>query len=152
VDQEHAEALQGLLEARFPDAKVYLTQQGAFRDEWLNVLKGAAKTSGPDKGHIKDITLQKACMTVSGAMTSNQLKHFIGLFAGDTWRVKGIVTLSDGNFQADCIGSLVQLQPYAGQLPSDGNRLTVLAGAGMMLHKSIQKAREWYPEFVTKVE
>jgi G3E family GTPase len=152
VDQERAEVLQGLLEARFPDAKVHHTQQGVFRDEWLNELKGAAKTGGQEKGHIKDITLQKACITVSNAMASHQLRHFIALFAGDTWRVKGIVTLCDGSFHADCIGSLVQLQPYAGPPPSDGNQLTALAGAGMQLQKSIQKAREWYPELVTKVE
>ena len=152
VEKDQAEATLRLLAERFPDAKVYLTQQGAFHDEWLNDLKSAAKTSGTEKGHIKDITLQKACITVSNAMTSHQLKHFIALFAEDTWRVKGIVTLGDGIFQADCIGSLVQLQPYAGPLPLGGNQLTALAVAGMQLHRSIQKAREWYPELVTKVE
>jgi G3E family GTPase len=152
VEKERAEALQRLLEERFPDAKVHLTQQGAFYDEWLNELKGAAKTSGPEKGHIKDITLQKACITISNAMTSHQLNHFIALFAEDTWRVKGIVTLCDGIFQADCIGSLIRLQPYDGPLPLGGNQLTALAGAGVQLHKSIQRAREWYPELITKVE
>lgn len=152
VDQEQAEAMLKLLAERFPDAKVHATQQGAFHNDWLDELKSAARSGGPEKGHIKDITLQKACITVNSAMDSHQLKRFIALFAGDTWRVKGIVTLSDGSFQADCIGSVVQLQPYAGPLPSDANQLTALAGAGMMLQKSIQKAREWYPELVTKVE
>lgn len=152
VEKEQAEALQTLLAERFPDAMVHLTQQGAFQEEWLNELKGAAKTGGPEKGHIKDITLQKSLITVSNAMTSHQLKHFLALFAEDTWRIKGIVTLNDGIFQADCIGSLVQLQPYIGPLPSGENQLAALAGAGMMLQKSIQKAREWYPELIAKVE
>jgi G3E family GTPase len=152
VEKDQAEATLRLLSERFPDARIHATQQGAFRDEWLNELKGAAKTSGPEKGHLKDVTLQKACITISNAMTSQQLKHFIALFAEDTWRVKGIIALCDGIFQADCIGSLVQLQPYDGPLPQGGNQLTALAGAGMQLQKSIHKAREWYPELVTKVE
>jgi G3E family GTPase len=152
VEKAQAEATQKMLAERFPEAIVHATQQGAFRDEWLNELKGAERMSGPENGHIKDITLQKACIAISPAMTSLQLKHFIALFADDTWQVKGIVALSDGIFRADCIGSLVQLLPYTGPLPPGGSRLTALAGAGMQLQKSIRKAREWYPELVTKVE
>jgi G3E family GTPase len=152
VDKQQAEAMQRMLAERFPEAKVYATQQGTFLNDWLEDLNGAAKTNGPEGGHTKDITLQKACITVSAAMTRHQLNHFISLFAGDTWRVKGIVTLNDGVYKADCIGSLVKLQPYTGPLPQGYNQLVALAGAGMMLKKGIQKAQGWYPELVTKVE
>jgi G3E family GTPase len=152
VEKARAEALQRMLEERFPDARVHVTQQGAFLNEWLSDLKCAAKTSGVEKVHIKDITLQKACIAVSNAMTSKQLTHFIALFAGDAWRVKGIVTLNDGIFMVDCVSILIQLKPYTGPLPFYSNHLTALAGAGMQLRKSIQKAREWYSELVIKVE
>jgi G3E family GTPase len=152
VDKEHAEAVQRMLAERFPNAKVHATQQGEFLNEWLKDMNGSARASGPEGSHTKDITLQKACITLSPAMTSHQLNHFITLFAGDTWRVKGIVKLNDGIFKVDGIGGLVQIQSYAGPLPSGYNQLVALAGAGMMLNKSIQNAREWYSELVTKVE
>ncbi len=152
VDKEQAYKVQRMLEERFPGAVVRATQQGIFRDEWLEALNGSAHYGGQEGGHGKDITLQKASIAVSSAMTSHQLKHFISLFAEDTYRVKGLITLSDGVYQVDGIGSLVKLVPYDGPLPSGGGLLTALAGAGMALIKSIQKAREWYPELVTKVE
>jgi len=152
VGCERAEAAKVMLAERFPDAVVHGTQQGAFQKEWLEDLKGSVKKCGLDSGHAKDITLQKACITIRGDMTCYQLKHFIALFAEDTYRVKGLVMLADGAFQVDGIGSLVQIQPYAGPLPSEGSQLTALVGAGMMLNKSIQKAREWYPDLITKVE
>ena len=152
VEKEQAEVIKSMLAERFPGTKVHTTQQGAFQSEWLEDLKGSAEKSGPEGGHFKDITLQKACITVSNAMTSPQLRQFIALFSEDTYRVKGLLSLADGVFQADGIGGAVSLQPYFGPLPSGGNQLTALAGAKMALHKSIQKAREWYPELITKVE
>ncbi len=152
VDREQAEAAKNMLAKRFPGAVVHATQQGEFLTEWLDDLKGSAGKSGPEGGHAKDITLQKACITVSSAMNSLQLRQFIALFAEDTYRVKGILTLADGVFQADGIGGAIQIQHYDGPLPKGGNQLTALSGAKMALHKSIRKAREWYPDLVTKVE
>lgn len=152
VDPAALRETQAMLRERFPQAELRLTRQGAFEDEWLEHLKPQAQSDAAQGGHERDVTLQKACVTVSDAMTSAQLKQFLRLFAEDTYRVKGLVRLKDGAFRIDGVFNAVEVLPYAGPLPQEADQITALAGAGMALMKSIQKAREWYPALITRVE
>ena len=146
------EDTQAMLRDRFPHAALHLTTHGAFESAWLDSLKTSNPTDSPIGGHTRDITLQKASITLSEAMTSVQLKQFLKLFAEDTHRIKGLVRLKDGAFQIDGIGAAMEQRPYTGPLPAEGNQITALAGAGMALLKSLQKARAWYPDLVTHIE
>lgn len=147
VTEEEARRLAALLHERFPLARVEMTAQGAFAPEWLEGLRAHA----PALPHTesRDITLQKACVSIQPTMTRAELLQFLRLFAEDTYRVKGAVKLSEGAFIVDCIGSAISVTPCEPAMVS--GKLVALAGAGMAMRKSLLTARAWYPDKATEV-
>lgn len=90
-----------------------------------------------------DLTLQKETIEVSTACSSSQVRRMLALLAEDTFRIKGLLELSDGSFLVDCVGADIRVSPFAA-LVEHVNQLTLLAGEGMPLRRAI---RELLQEF-----
>lgn len=135
-----------LLAQRWPALRVRQTSFGRVEPAWLDFEPRAV---GEDAaGHQRDLTLQKASVRVSPAMTATQLGYFIRAFAEETLRVKGILPLADGCWLADCVGIDLKLSPFAGPPPRDAGVLACLAGQGMALRKALRAAAALYPGLV----
>lgn len=150
ITPEETARLIALIHARFAQARVEPTTEGRFQPEWLEGLKAHAEAVPYED--TRDITLQKACVTLSPSMTARELEAFLRLFAEDTYRVKGFVTLAEGVYQVDCVGAALSVKPYAGERPERTDALVALAGKGMALRKALLTAQKWYPQHVNNIQ
>ena len=141
---EDAEALLG---QRYPETRVLRAVQGAVPREAVDTL--STRRPAQAGSHRPDLTLQKYALTVSPAMSAEQLRAFLRMFAEDTYRIKGLITLREGTFLADCTGAYVKIEPFDGRIAD--NRLAVLSGEGMPLRKSLKEALAWYPDLVKEI-
>jgi G3E family GTPase len=150
ASQAETDAAMRVLRDRYPLTPVYKTAQARFLEEWLETP--ATMPGIPEGAHTRDITLQKASITIKREMTSAQLTAFIRLFAEDTNRVKGIVSLADGLFLVDCVGAAVKVECMNGAAPGAENILNALAGPGLPMRKSIHVAVALYSALIEKVD
>ncbi len=141
--------LTAMLLARFPLAKVLATTQGRCPNEWLESLSPAGEYVPHQEG--RDVTLQKASISLSSAMDRVECLAFIRLFAEETYRIKGFVRLYEGWFLADCVGAYIQLQPCGEPPAGQESGLTALAGQGMELRKALREAAQWYKEYLLEI-
>ncbi len=123
------------------------TTYGAITREQLERLSPSDHASEVD--HRPDLTLQKESLLISPASTSRQVVQMLTLIAEDTYRIKGFLSVSDGNFLVDCVGTDVRTTPYTGSM-ENVNRLTLLAGEGMPLRKSVQYMLQQYGELASQ--
>lgn len=151
VDHHQIDRVKALIHDRYPFASVNVTQQGDFNPSWIENMQ-SFDNELPQSVITKDITLQKAAITISSEMDKYKLEQFIKMFIEDTFRVKGFATLSDGNYLVNCTGTFIDISPWKGQMPANSNTIIALAGKGMSLKKAISKAREWYCSYIIKVE
>lgn len=112
---------------------------------------GTDKAPELQTGHKQDLTLRKLTLEVSGEADSDLVKHGIALFADDTFRVKGLLTLKNGQFLVDCVGPHLEITPY-NQVPSRSNSITVLYDNQLPARKSIEEAMRWLPEGTFRME
>ena len=134
-------------EAQKPGRPVRETSFGHIEREWLSEMECPLPADGPAEIHTRDITLQKLTIQLSG-FDLNSVEAFLKMFAGDTYRVKGVLSLPEGVYLADCVGPLVELRPFAltGISPApELDRLTVLFGNGLPAKKSIRTAIPLFP-------
>ncbi|MEL7608150.1 MAG: GTP-binding protein [Bacillota bacterium] len=129
-----------------PHATILETSYGEIPKEILFGLSSAQRDVEID--NRPDLTLQKHTVYLSPAFASAQLMHFLRMFAEDTYRIKGIVRLEDGAMLVDCVGTTLSVAPSEVKPPAD-NALTVLAGEGMPLRKSLKAAVSHYDGFVS---
>ncbi len=148
VTEEEADRLTGLLAARFPRARIRKTEQAGFDPDWLETMTTQATlTDWADES--RDVTLQKALVRVREGVPRADCEGFIRLVYEDAWRVKGLLRLSEGSFQVECVGPWMSITPC--EELKTGNELVFLAGEGMPLRRSLQAARKWYPGFAEDV-
>jgi len=140
-----------VIRGRWPYADVRTTSFGKFEPEWLQALGRFGYGSG-EEPHARDLTLQKCAIKISPAMNAEQLRHFIGMFIEETYRVKGFVILGDACWLADCTGAMISVAPWSGECPPGAGTLVALAGKGMNLREAVKKAAEWYPGMIDGVE
>lgn len=131
-----------------PTATVRQTQFGAFDKAWLADIRPVVAVE--EETHGADVTLQKACLTLSPAMRIEQLESLLRLLAEDTYRIKGFAQLEGKTLLVDCVGPLVQVLPYSGVLNDAPNRIVALAGKGMPLRKALKTAEQWYGDYIVK--
>lgn len=137
------DAITTVVKAQRPGRPVHEMQFGHFEREWLAELEQPIP-DGDSEIHTKDITLQKLALTVSG-FDRKTLTSFLKMFAEDTYRVKGFVSLPEGIFLVSCAGPMVDVTPFQGDTP-ELNTLAVLYGNGLPAKKSIKEARSWFPD------
>lgn len=136
VGEEHCAEVERLL-GGICLAPCARTSYGAMTREQLEKLAPIDHAAQIDQR--PDLTLQKETLCISAQASSSQVVRLITLLAEDTYRIKGLLSISDGRFLVDCVGADVRITPHTGPLES-GNCLTLLAGEGMPLRKSLRHA------------
>lgn len=156
VDRASPEQLEqtlSLIHGQRPDMPVIQTTFGAVGADILDTLAGAHKLPETDMPLTADLTLRKLMVTISPEITPYALQKFIEMFIEMTFRVKGFVQTTEGLYLADCVGNVVSLTPYTGNVPAEKiGHLVVLSGAGMPVRKAVREAVKWYPREITAVE
>lgn len=141
-----------LIRGQRPDMPVIQTTFGAVDTDILEMLTRAHTLPEADMPLTADLTLRKLMVTVSPDITPYALQKFIEMFIEVTFRVKGFIQTSEGLFLADCVGNVVSLTPYTGEVPADKiGHLVVLSGAGMPVKKRVREAAAWYPEQILSI-
>ena len=141
-----------LIRGQRPDMPVIQTTFGAVDTDILEMLTRAHTLPEADMPLTADLTLRKLMVTVSPDITPYALQKFIEMFIEVTFRVKGFVQTSEGLFLADCVGNVVSLTPYTGEVPADKiGHLVVLSGAGMPVKKRVRESAAWYPEQILSI-
>lgn len=141
--REQLDRITEVVRAQRPDRPVHETVFGEFDPQWLSELEQPV-TEGPGEIHTRDVTLQKLSLTVRG-FERQELITFLKLFAEDTYRIKGFVSLPEGSFLVSCVGPLVELEPFGGEA-ANPDVLTVLYGNGLPAKKSIRAAMARFPD------
>jgi len=131
-----------VVKAQKPNRPVHEVEYGHFEREWLNELEQPEENEA-FTAHAADITLQKLALDVDG-FDQKTLTTFLKMFAEDTYRIKGFVELPEGQFLVSCVGPIVELHPFTGNM-SEVNTLAVLYGNGLPAKKSIKEASGWFP-------
>lgn len=141
-----------LIRGQRPDMPIIQTTFGAVDTDILEMLTRAHTLPEADMPLTADLTLRKLMVTVSPDITPYALQKFIEMFIEVTFRVKGFIQTSEGLFLADCVGNVVSLTPYTGEVPADKiGHLVVLSGAGMPVKKRVREAAAWYPEQILSI-
>ena len=106
-----------------------------------------------EQGRIqaKDITLRSYLLEIGDDFSTYDFEKFVEMFLEDTYRVKGFVNLAGQTYLLDCVGPMFAMQPYDGEAKGI-NRVVILAGNGLPVKKSVEKAIEWYPGKIKKFE
>lgn len=133
--------------AQRPGRPIYETSFGRIEPEWLTKLSRTQDGEAGAEIHTRDITLQKLTVTLDG-FDLNSADAFLKMFAGDAYRVKGVLSLREGVYLADCVGPLTQLRPFSPQPGGPApeiNSLTVLFGNGLPAKKSLRRAAALFP-------
>ena len=155
VDRASPEQLEhtlSLIRGQRPDMPVIQTTFGAVDTDILETLTRAHTLPEADMPLTADLTLRKLMVTVSPDIMPYALQKFIEMFIEVTFRVKGFIQTSEGLFLADCVGNVVSLTPYTGEVPADKiGHLVVLSGAGMPVKKRVREAAAWYPEQILSI-
>ena len=148
-DNEH-DAIAEIVKAQKPDRPVHETTFGQIEPAWLSEMESQpAASDTASEIHTKDITLQKLSLHVS-QFSLKDLTSFLRMFAEETYRIKGFVTLPEGRFVVDCVGPLVDVRPFEGAVPEE-NVLVVLFGNGLPARKAIKEACSWFPNSSVEV-
>lgn len=143
---EQLQEIMTIVKAQKPTRPAYETSFGKIEPEWLSAMENqpaAADVSG--EIHTRDITLKKISMHI-GNFNLKDLTSFLRMFAEETYRIKGFVSLPEGHFVADCVGPLVELRPFDGASPEEENTLVILYGNGLPAKKAIKEACSWFPD------
>jgi G3E family GTPase len=131
VSIEQCETAEKLILQANPAAHIEHTRHGRIEPEWLSYI-----TPVPDVEKAvaaRDITLQTASIVIAKTMPREAMERCLSLLAEDTYRIKGLVTLKEGDFLVDCTGPVVQLRRGG----RNDHRLTLLA------EKACRCARLW---------
>lgn len=127
-----------------PQRPVYETTYGHVEAAWLTAMENQPAASDLNgEIHTKDITLRKISMKIGG-FCEKDLSSFLRMFAEETYRIKGFVSLPEGRFVVDCVGPLVELRPFSEPAPEE-NTLVILYGNGLSAKKAIREACSWFP-------
>ena len=146
---EQIAAIRTIVTAQKPGRPVYETTYGHIEAVWLEEMARPLPDSGIPEIHTKDLTLQKLNLAAEG-FDLKSITSFLRMFAEDTYRIKGVLALPEGQFLADCVGPLVEVKPFdppsgGGPVP-EKNRLTVLFSNGLPAKRSIKEAASWFPQ------
>ena len=141
-----------LIRGQRPDMPVIQTSFGAVDAGILDTLAKAQTLPAGDMPLTADLTLRKLLVTIDPSIPPYDLQKFIEMFSEVTFRVKGFIQTSQGMYLADCVGNVVSLSPYEGEVPEGkAGRLVVLSGAGMPVAKRVREAAAWYPAYILDI-
>lgn len=140
VDDAQLSILERLISSQRPDIRIYRTTFSNFKQAWFqNLVRNPSNILAP-KYNIPDITHQKFTVSINKQTTLNQLLYFLKLISEDTYRIKGFVTIDNELFLVNCVGSLVQVEPYHENNETQVGHITILSGSGLSIKKSLKTA------------
>ncbi len=145
VDDEQLEKVQSIIKSDFPAAIIEKSLMGKC-DYDFDLLKVNSSVKFDEKSYGTDISNQKISVKISPLMSSYQLERFVNLFAEDTARIKGFVKLENENLLVDCVGAMIKIGPWSGEI--EENVLTVLATKGQNTRKALKNAQSLYSDLV----
>ena len=143
--RQQLDEITAVVKGQKPLRPVYETTYGHVEADWLAAMENQPAASDLDgEIHTKDITLRKLSMKIGG-FCKKDLSSFLRMFAEETYRIKGFVSLPEGRFVVDCAGPLVELRPFSEPAPEE-NTLVILYGNGLSAKKAIREACSWFPQ------
>lgn len=151
---EQLEKTRKLIREHRPDIPILETTYGRVDSKVLELLETSPKGKTPDGILQADLTLHKLMITLSPSITPYQLRKFIEIFLEETFRVKGFIQTTEGVYHVDCVGNVVNMEPYDSlKIPVDRiGHLVVLSGQGMRTRKMIKEATRWYGEYIQSID
>ena len=136
-----------------PEIPVLKTSYGQVDKEILDLLAEVKMSPYVEMPLAADLTLRKLLIRIAPTITPYHLQKFIEMFSEMTYRVKGFVRTSEGLYIADCVGNVVTLSIYEGEIPEEKQGfLVALSGSGMPLCSYVRKAAEWYPDEILSIQ
>ena len=144
-----------LIAGQRPEMPILQTSYGQVDPDILNLL-ASATCFGDDPAQMPltaDLTLRKLSIRLAADITPYDLQKFIEMFSEVTFRIKGFVNTTEGLYLADCVGNVVNLSPYQGDVPAEKQGILVaLSGSGMPLRARVNEAAGWYPQEIISIE
>ena len=139
---EKAEALDLIRDQR-PDIPVVETSFGKLPDD-VSLLLSPPSGDSLNTGMLSaDISLHSLVLELDSGLSSSEARKILVMIADDTYRMKGFLLLTDGQFLADCVAGSVELEPF--ENAAANNHIMVLYGHGLSPRKAIREAMKWYP-------
>ena len=121
-----------------PGVPVCETTYAKVSAEWMKAIQHAPDPDAASRApHIKDITLSSFTLRLVSGVTRERLGAFLEAVTGDTYRLKGFVSMADGVYLVDCVGPELSVTRWEGQT-ADLDCLTVLYGNGLPARKSVK--------------
>lgn len=96
------------------------------------------------KSQIPDITLQKMMLKIDEKIKYDQLLYFLNLIVEDTYRIKGFVKVEGVLYLVNCVGTMINVEPYYQGKEVNIGQIVVLSGEGLPLRKTIKNAISKY--------
>ena len=143
ASREEKEAALGLIRGQRPALPVIETSFGALPEDVSLLLCPPAEDCLKAEVLRADIGLHSLVLELDRGLGSYEAQKILALIAGDSYRMKGFVHLTDGQFLADCVAGGVKLVPHENN--EANNHIMVLYGHGLSPRKAIREAMELYP-------
>lgn len=133
-----------------PAVIILETAFGIIPPDWTDVFECLPAVSGTGTLQIKDLSIQSYVISVDETIPVERLIDFLNMFAAETYRIKGFVSLNGSGYFADCVGSDIKVT--ARENGGNSNRLVVLAGHGMRTLPAMKQAAENAQPFHIRIE
>ena len=143
VSTEEAYEAKKIIYSVQPDIPILETQFGIIKTQWTEQLLHPALRNHEPQPYVADLTLRQTVLHINSAAHYKDLLYFLRMFAEDSHRIKGIVTLQEGCYQIDAVGNDIKIE--ATSFPPE-DRLVVLFCSNMQTKAAIEQALRWYPE------
>ena len=132
-----------VLEHHLPRDSIYTGEYGRGSDGFRRAVLELQPRDRAEGLISADIAQHGIRVSISPGMTPERLERFIAMFAEDTFRVKGILSLLGGTYHVDCVGGFVSVKQTPGLAPG-ANDLNILYGYGQPARERLSEAMMWY--------
>ena len=151
AEQSQIDDIMNIMKSFRPGIPILQTSYGQVDKDFVASLPHPAEAeAGEAAYHAPDITLSKLTLWFPKAPLVS-LKGFLSVFIEDSYRVKGFLSLEEGIFLVDCVGPILKVEPFRGEVNALGC-LNVLYGNGLPVKRSLKKAIALYPQLEIRME
>ncbi|SKC77122.1 CobW family GTP-binding protein [Maledivibacter halophilus] len=144
ANKEKIVEVEKLVHMQRPDIPIYKTIHGEFEMKWIQNLILKDNVELNYKSQIPDITLQKMMLKIDEKIKYDQLLYFLNLIVEDTYRIKGFVKVEGVLYLVNCVGTMINVEPYYQGKEVNIGQIVVLSGEGLPLRKTIMNAISKY--------
>jgi len=129
-----------------PEMPIYRTTFGDFDMEWIDGLDTSITIDDVEEYavHAPDISLQRFLIKVEPTTSLAQLQYFLKIILEDSYRVKGFVEVENQIHLVNCVGPMLNIDPYDDSKETNVGTLVVLSGEGLPIRKSLKRGFDQY--------